>query len=39
MEIVNKFDSEEDYWNYEFEVYKKTLTSAEICKIFGEKNM
>ncbi|MFR8426781.1 MAG: hypothetical protein ACLVCH_03360 [Roseburia inulinivorans] len=23
MAIIEQFDSEEDYWNYEFEVYKK----------------
>jgi len=25
MAIIEQFDSEEDYWNYEFEVYKKDL--------------
>lgn len=25
MAIIQQFDSEEDYWNYEFEVYKKDL--------------
>ena len=25
MAIIQQFDSEEDYWNYEFEVYKKNL--------------
>lgn len=25
MAIIEQFDSEEDYWNYEFEIYKKDL--------------
>ena len=25
MAVMEQFDSEEDYWKYEFEVYKKDL--------------
>ena len=37
MEIVNKFDSEEDYWNYEFEVYKKLLPVQKYVKSLEKK--